>query len=114
MCPWRTANSSGVQPFSERELTSAPYDSIVGISRECPSAAAHMSAVCPRHVSAALTSAPRLSSNSTSSCEPVRAAVISAVSPSAAVVFGSAPASSNCSAITALPLMEASEMGRTP
>ena len=55
-------------------------------------AAAHMSAVCPFQRSCALTLAPRVSSARTAATLPVRAAVINAVSPSAMVVFGSAPA----------------------
>ena len=44
---------------------------------------------------------------------PVRAAVISAVSPSDIVVFGSAPASSSVSTSAALPLTHAIERGVT-
>jgi hypothetical protein len=45
---------------------------------------------------------------------PVRAAVISAVSPSGSGVFASAPASSNSSIIAALPLTAAEYSGVTP
>ena len=45
---------------------------------------------------------------------PVRAAVISAVSPPGSAAFGSAPASSNSSTIAPLPFVQASESGVTP
>ena len=54
----------------------------------CPSAAAHINAVCPRQLSFALTSAPCASSVFTAAGTPVRAAVISAVSPSDCAAFG--------------------------
>ena len=44
----------------------------------------------------------------------MRAAVISAVSPSGSAVFGSAPAASSRSIIVALPVMEAAMIGVTP
>ena len=56
--PSRAAKSSGLHPCAERSVTSAPCVSIGAMTSACPSAAAHMSAVCPRQVSAALTSAP--------------------------------------------------------
>ena len=73
-----------------------------------------MSAVCPRQLSFALTSAPCASSVFTAAGMPVRAAVMSAVSPSDCVAFGLAPAFSSSSSIAALPLVAASESGGTP
>ena len=65
-------------------------------------AAAHINAVCPSDFSRAFGSAPRARSIFTMRGSPVRAAVISAVSPSAIAVFGSAPADRSRSAIAAL------------
>ena len=80
----------------------------------CPSAAAHISAVCPRQLSFALTSAPCASSVLTAAGMPVRAAVMSAVSPSDCVAFGFAPAFSSSSRTAALPFVAASDSGGTP
>ena len=52
------------------------------------SVTAHISAVCARTVSLALTLAPRSSNSVTASILPVRAAVMSAVSPPGVAVFG--------------------------
>ena len=67
------------------------------------SAAAHISAVCPRHASCVFTLAPKVSSIFTASTLPVRAAVISAVSPSPKAALGSAPAFRRASTIATLP-----------
>ena len=61
------------------------------------SAAAHIRAVCPFQPSFAFTLAPWASSTLTAGTLPVRAAVISAVSPSGNAVFASAPAASSFS-----------------
>jgi hypothetical protein len=78
------------------------------------SAAAHIKAVCPRQFSFAFTFAPWASSALTASGLPVRAAVISAVSPSGNREFGSAPALSNASIMAAFPLVLATMSGVTP
>ena len=78
------------------------------------SVTAHISAVCACTVSFALTLAPRSSSRVAASALPVRAAVISAVSPPGVAVFGSAPASSSARIIAALPLVAARPIGVTP
>ena len=90
---------------------SAPALSRASTTSTCPSAAAHISAVCPL-CSRALTSAPRASSASTGPSRPVRDAVISAVSPPGSALFGSAPASSSNSTIAVLPLVQASDRRR--
>ena len=78
------------------------------------SAAAHIRAVCPFHPSLAFTVAPWASSALMAGTLPVRAAVISAVSPSGKAVFGSAPAASSFSMTAALPLTQARYNGVTP
>jgi hypothetical protein len=77
-------------------------------------AAAHISAVCPFQRSLTLGSAPRTSSAFTTAALPVRAAVMSAVSPSGIEVFGSAPAASSFSTMGALPFTHASHSGVAP
>ena len=76
------------------------------------SAAAHISAVCPCQVSAALTLAPRSISAVTTSALPARAAVMRMVSPSGPTALAFAPALSSARAMTALPLVAASDSGR--
>ncbi len=78
------------------------------------SAAAHIRAVCPFQPSFALTVAPCASSALIAGTLPVRAAVISAVSPSGSAVLGSAPAASSFSMTAALPLTHARYSGVTP
>ena len=78
-------------PF-DRALTSAPASTSTRTTPAWFSAAAHISAVCPFHPSAALTLAPCASSCFTVSRLPVRAAAISAVSPSGSATLASAPA----------------------
>ena len=114
ICPWRTANSSGVYPESSGVRKSAPALMSSSITSTWPSAAAHISAVCPRRGSFACTSAPRASSARTASTLPVRAAVINIVSPPGSDAFASAPASRNRSTMAALPLVQASDSGVTP
>ena len=79
-----------------------------------PSAAAHISAVCPRQVSTASTEAPASSSALAAATFPVRAHVISAVSPSSPVVLALTPAFSSRSTASALPFSQAREIGVTP
>ena len=79
-----------------------------------PSCAAHISAVCCFHFSTAFTVAPRASSSRTAAALPVRAAVMSGVSPSAKATFGSAPAFNSSSIIAALPFTAAEYIGVTP
>ena len=79
----------------------------------CPSEVAHIRAVCPRPASFAFTSAPCSSSSLTPSRLPVRAVVISAVSPPGSAVFASAPALSSRPIIPAFPFMQASDSGVT-
>ena len=78
------------------------------------SAAAHIRAVCPFQPSFAFTLAPWASSALTAGTLPVRAAVISAVSPSGNAVFASAPAASSFSITAASPLTHARYNGVTP
>ena len=80
----------------------------------CPSAAAHISAVCPRRSSLPSTRAPWASSAFTAAGAPVRAAVINGVSPPGSAAFGSAPAFRSSSTIAPLPFVQASDSGVTP
>ena len=73
-----------------------------------------MSAVCPRRGSFACRSAPRVRSTRTASTLPVRAAVISIVSPPGSDAFASAPASRNFVMMAALPFSQAIDSGVTP
>src|SRR5262249_13997480 len=79
-----------------------------------PSAAAPMSAVCPRVASRASTPAPWASSARTASSRPARAAVINTVSPPGEAVSGSAPAFSRRSTTAPFPLAAASASGVAP
>ena len=72
--PSRTANSSAVNPPVERAPMSAPCRVSASTTGVCPSAAAHISAVCPRDASFTFTFAPVSSSTFTASSFPVRAA----------------------------------------
>src|SRR5439155_25745313 len=83
---------SGVYPAAERACTFAPWSISNFTISECFSAAAHMSAIWPRVRSFALTSAPCAISSETTSGLPVRAAIISGVSPVGNEAFGFAPA----------------------
>ena len=69
-------------------LTSAPRATSSLTMSGWFSVTAHINAVCARTVSFAFTLAPRSSSSVTASTLPVRAAVISAVSPPGVAVFG--------------------------
>jgi hypothetical protein len=80
----------------------------------CPSAAAHIRAVCPRRSSFASTRAPCDKSAWTAAGAPVRAAVMSGVSPPGKGAFGSAPAFKSSSTIGPLPFVHANESGVTP
>ena len=73
-----------------------------------------MRAVCPWALSRASTGAPCDSSACTASGLPVRAAVISGVSPAGPAAFGSAPAFTSVSIKAALPLSAAIERGVIP
>ena len=73
-----------------------------------------MSAVWPRRSSFASATAPRASSAFTTSTDPVRAAVMSGVSPPGSAPFGSAPAFKSRSTMAALPFVHAIESGVTP
>ena len=97
-----------------RALTSAPRARSNSTMSVWFSITAHISAVCACTVSLALTFAPRSSSSVAASTLPVRAAVISAVSPPGVAVFGSAPASSSARIIAALPLVAARPIGVIP
>ena len=68
-------------------------------------AAAHISAVSPNQLSWAFGSAPRASSIRIASTLPVRAAVISTVSPSAVAPLASAPACSSASIIARIAVL---------
>ena len=50
MSPLRTANMNGVVPALDFAWMSAPNSISVSMTGACPSAAAHISAVCPFHV----------------------------------------------------------------
>ena len=80
----------------------------------CAAATAHISAVAPVSVVAALTSAPCPSSARTTSMLPVRAAIISAVSPLACAALGLAPPASSLSTVAALAFSLARISGVTP
>jgi hypothetical protein len=112
--PSRTANSSGVKPAVDLAETSAPASINFRAAAPWPSAAAHISAVCPRHPSRALTSAPWASSASTAPTTPERAAIIKGVSPSGEGVLGFAPAFRRRSIMVTLPLRQARDSGVTP
>ena len=73
-----------------------------------------MSAVCPFQLSVALTEAPASISSCSTSPRPVRAAIISGVSPPGLAVSGVAPPASRASTIATLPLVDASASGVTP
>ena len=94
-------------------MSAPPSISTRAVSR-CRSAIAHISAVCPFFASCAFAFAPRASSAFTAAALPVRAAVMSAVSPDGRAASGSAPVSSSIRTMGALPLMQASESGVTP
>ena len=97
-----------------RASRSAPPASSTGITAALPSAAAHISAVWLRVRSLALGSAPFASRAFTTSGRPVRAAVISTVSPLGRAAFGSAPAASRRITTSTLPLVLANDSGVTP
>ena len=78
-CALRTANSNGVNPDFECEPTAAPAAINERIASTLPSPAASISAVWPRKLSAALTSAPCASSASTAAVWPFSAALMSGV-----------------------------------
>jgi hypothetical protein len=73
-----------------------------------------MSAVWPSDGSFAFTSAPWTSRACTAPGLPVRAAVISAVSPDERAAFGFAPAFNSLSIMAALPFSLASSSGVIP
>jgi hypothetical protein len=73
-----------------------------------------MTAVSPNHFSRVLTLAPRAINVFSASTVPVRAAVMITGSPSAVLVFGSAPADSSASRTFALPFIAASVTGGKP
>ena len=100
-----------MKPPSERAPTSAPPSSNAPAAARWFSAAAHISAVWPRQPSRRFGSAPRSRSTRTASARPVRAVVISAVSPSGVAQFGSAPASSRSAMNAALPFSHATPSG---
>ena len=115
MRPSRAANSSGVKPLCDLALTSAPaaieraHD--VGVPL---GGGPHQRRLLPRTARRRSRSRRARAAASTTSATPVRAAVISAVSPSGCAVLGSAPALSSSSTSAALPPAQASESGRTP
>ena len=61
--------------------TSAPAATSLAMTGACPSAAAHINAVCPSQLSRANGSAPYSNKDTTLSTTPVRAATINGVSP---------------------------------
>lgn len=73
-----------------------------------------MSADWPFQRSFASTSAPWASSTRIASTLPMRAAVMSGVSPSGEAALTSAPAFSSVSIIAAFPLVQANASGVTP
>ena len=97
-----------------RAATWAPFATRVRTASALFSAAAHISAVWPRAASDAFGSAPAASNAWMTSTRPVRAAVISTVSPSASRRFGSAPAASSRVTMAALPFSAARVIGATP
>src|SRR5881394_456940 len=128
--PERVANKSGVKPpvgrycargsdvicapqslAAARARTSAPCAIKRFVSSALAPSAAHMSAVCSRQTSRALTSAPWANSSFATGAEPARAASISVVSPSAFAASTSAPASSSVATSGALPALTASLKG---
>ena len=72
--PALDANSSGVKPPSVRARTSAPSSTSVRTTSPCPSAAAHIKAVCPCQLSRASIFAPFAASSLRISILPLRAA----------------------------------------
>ena len=117
MSPLRTANWNAVVPPLERARRSAPSSSSVDAIALSPSAAAHISAVCPLQASFAFTSAPARASALTASTLAERAAVISGVSPAFTKLtgsFGFAPALSSRSSTAGLPCCAARASGVTP
>src|SRR3984893_12324349 len=78
------------------------------------SAAAHISAVSPRHASRAPTLAPEASSILTASTLPDLEAVIRGVSPSPYEALGSAPDFRSAAIIATLATVQASCSGVTP
>ena len=130
-----------MKPESIGVRNSAPAAISSSTTAACPSATAHVRAVCSGRVSKSKmvgsamrarnafapahswrpkpwtllsTEAPCESSARTGPSRPVRAAVISAVSPPGSTVSGSAPAPSRSSTIAPLPLVHASDMAVTP
>ena len=89
MSPLRTANRNGVVPPLGRARRSAPSSSSADTIALSPSAAAHISAVCPLQFSFAFTSAPARTSVLTASTFAERAACISGVSPEFTKLTGS-------------------------
>ena len=77
----------------------------------CASAAAHISAVWPRHCSRALTSAPRAMSTDAASTLLERARTINAVWPSALWASTLAPAATSLRSTLLLPITAASDSG---
>ena len=73
-----------------------------------------MRAVWPCHGSAADGSAPWARSSRTAATEPVRAQVMTGVSPAPRARFGSAPAASNRATVAAAAPSHASPSGVTP
>jgi hypothetical protein len=98
----------------DRASTSAPASTRTRTMAGWFCAAAHISAVCPRHRSTALTLAPFRSSARAASTRPLRATTISAVWPSAFGDSTSAPAASSRSMRTASPPTAAVDSGVAP
>ena len=111
--PSRTAKKRGVKPEGSGVRKSAAASSSASTTSICPSAAAHISAVCPL-TSLALTSAPRADQrlHRTQASGPRRRhqhRLTTGQCPRR-----SAPAASNSSTISALPLVHAIASGVTP
>ena len=115
MSPLRAANISGVKPLVVDRRTSAPPAmsvraiSVVTVASAPTSARSHS-----RPSVAALTLAPFASSAFTTSRLPVRAAIMSGVSPLVCARFGSAPAPSSLFTIAVLAFSQARASGVTP
>ena len=113
MWPFRTAKSKGVKPaFDFAFEIGAGGEQQVGGGGVAFGRGPHQGRLAFDRVPRVLTSAPAPSSTLRASVLPVSAAVISAVSPSSEVPFGSAPALSSRSMIAALPFVAGEEERR--
>ena len=108
------SNISGVNPFLVDTWGSAPALSKMRTISGWGSETAHIRAVLCVVLTVAFTSAPAVTSIVTMSALPVRAAVISGVSPLVCDAFTFAPAASNLATISRLAFSAARSSGVTP